>query len=130
MAKYYVQCGPIEVILSADSVESAAMNALDSRLQAHQWIYDDPQLSDQDCRDHLMLEALMHLDPAIRISEQGFGRSDAYYVGTPETVDRWHRLMVGMKKLFITAGLAPQRMSQVVGDRQVAAKHPKTRRPR
>jgi hypothetical protein len=111
MSKYYVQCGPIEVILVADSNEQAAMAALDRTLQTHLWIYDDPGLTDLDRRDHLMLEALFHLDPVIRISEQGFDRADALRVGTPETVDQWHRLMTGINRLFVAAGLAPRAMS-------------------
>ena len=130
MAKYYVQCGPIQVIINADSVDSAAFAAIDKSLHSHAWIYDDKQLSEQDCRDHLMLEALMHLDPAIRISEQGFHRRDAMYVGTPETVDAWHKLMVGMKKLFVTAGLSPRTMSDVAGIRTDATYRNTCRRPR
>lgn len=130
MAKYYVQCGPIQVIISADSVDSAALAALDQNLQSHVWIYDDRQLTDQDCRDHLMLEALMHLDPAIRISEQGFDRVDAAYVGTPETVDAWHGLMMGMQKLFVTAGLSRRTMSDVAGSPGDAESRIVCRRPR
>ena len=70
MSKFYVQCGPIQAIFEADSVEQAALSGLDRTLQAHLWIYDDPGLSEQDRRNHLMLEALMHLDPVVRISEQ------------------------------------------------------------
>ena len=100
MSKFYVQCGPIQTILEADSVEQAALSGLDRTLQNHLWIYDDPGLSEQDRRNHLMLEALLHLEPVVRISEQGFNRTDAHLVGTPETIDNWHRLMVGMKMSF------------------------------
>ena len=113
MSKFYVQCGPIQVILEADSVDQAALSALDRTLQTHLWIYDDPGLTEQDCRDHLMLEALMHLDPVVCVSEQGFGRIDAHLVGTLETIESWHRLMVGMNRLFIAAGLAPRSMAAV-----------------
>ncbi|MEM9586112.1 MAG: hypothetical protein AAGA03_02430 [Planctomycetota bacterium] len=115
MAKYYVQCGPIRTILSAETPHCAAMAAIDRSLQAHLWIYDDDDLSEVDCRNHLMLEALMHLEPVLRISEQGFDRDDAVMIGTPETIDQWHRLMVGMSRLFVAAGLAPRTMSQVAG---------------
>ena len=113
MSKYYVQCGPIQTILTADSVEQAAMASLDRTLQSHLWIYDDPDLSRQDCRDHLMLEALLHLEPMIRVSDRGFDRADAQLVGAPETIDRWHRLMVGMNQLFIAAGIAPRSMAEI-----------------
>lgn len=113
MSKYYVQCGPIRVLLSATSLEQAALSALDRSLQSHLWIYDDPGLTESDCRDHLMLEALCHLDSTIRVSERGFHRDDAHEIGTPETIDRWHRLMVGMNRLFLAAGLAPRPMAAV-----------------
>ena len=113
MAKFYVQCGSIETILVAESAESAAMNALDQMLQSHLWIYDDNGLSEQDCRDHLMIEALLHLAPTVRVSEQGFSRSDAIEIGTPETIEMWHRLMVGMKRLFASAGMPTRSMSSI-----------------
>lgn len=108
MAKFYVQCGNLRVVLAADSVECAAMAGLERALQSHLWIYDDLDLSDDDCRMHLMLEALMHLQPTVRVSEQGFDRDDAVAVGTPETIDRWHRLMIGINRLFVAAGLLPR----------------------
>lgn len=129
MSKYYLQCGPIQTILEADSVEHAALCGLDRALQAHLWIYDDPGLTEQDCRNHLMLEALMHLEPVVRISERGFDRIDAQLVGTPETIHHWHRLMVGMNRLFIAAGLPPRPLSAVAAHpAPMASDHP--RRPR
>ncbi|WP_052031588.1 hypothetical protein [Novipirellula maiorica] len=113
MAKFYVQCGSIETILVAESPESAAMNALDQMLQSHLWIYDDSGLSEQDCRDHLMIEALLHLAPTVRVSEQGFSRGDAIEIGTPETIEMWHRLMVGMKRLFASAGMPTRSMTSI-----------------
>jgi hypothetical protein len=113
MAKFYVQCGPVRTVLNASSAAQAALAALDQSLQVHLWIYDDAGLSEQECRDHLMLESLLHLDPAVRVSELGFDRSDAEWIGTPETVDAWHRLMVGMNRLFIAAGLPPRQMAAV-----------------
>ena len=113
MPKYYVQCGPIQTVLLADSVEHAALCALDLTLQNHLWIYDDPGLGEQDRHDHLMLEALMHLDVTVRVSERGFDRPDAFLVGTPEVVENWHALMVGMSRLFVAAGLPPRSMQAV-----------------
>ncbi|QDT06577.1 hypothetical protein K227x_49880 [Rubripirellula lacrimiformis] len=115
MAKFYVQCGPVQGILIADTPRQAALAAIDKSLQQHLWIYDDEGLDQQDCRNHLMIEALLHLDPIIQISEKGFDRSDALQIGTPEAIDAWHRLMVGMNQLFIAAGLAPRSMAAVAG---------------
>jgi len=113
MSKYYVQCGPVRMVLSADGVEMAAVSAIERALQCHLWIYDDPDLSDEERRMHLMLESLLHLEPTIRISERGFDREDADQWGTPEAVEYWHRLMTGMNRLFVAAGLAPRSLSNL-----------------
>ena len=54
MSKFYVKCGPIQTILNANSVEQAALSALDQVLQSHLWIFDDPGLSEQDRRDKVL----------------------------------------------------------------------------
>ena len=113
MPKFYVQCGPIEVILTADSHQHAALSALDRHLQNHVWIYDDPGLSERDRHDHLMLEALLYLHATISVSEKGFGSDESVRIGTPETIEHWHKLMVGMRRLFVAAGLAPRTMGDV-----------------
>ena len=107
MAKYYVQCGPIQSILNADSADQAALTVIDRVLQSHSWIYDDPELGERDCHDHLMLEALMHLEPTIQISEQGFDRGDAEQIGTPETINQWHQLMIAIRRLIIALTSCP-----------------------
>ena len=125
MPKYYVQCGPIQTILTADSKDQAALGAVDRTLQNHLWIYDDQGLTEQDRRDHIMLESLLHLAPSIQVSERGFDRKDAELIGTAETVDHWHRLMVGMSRLFVAAGLAPRSMTSVAGFTEGNANLPK-----
>jgi len=112
MPKFYVKCGPIQTILIADSIEQAALSTLDQALQCHLWIYDDPDLSEQDRRDHLMMEALLHLDPTIRVGEQGFDSDQMQLVGTPDMIDRWHKLNVGLNRLFIAAGLQPRSLAR------------------
>src|SRR6056297_3069819 len=105
MPKFYVQCGPVRSILEADSPDHAALVALDRTLQTHGWMYDDPGLTERDRHAHLMLEALLHLDSSVRVSERGFDRHDAAEIGTPETVELWHALMEGASRLFQAAGL-------------------------
>ena len=130
MPKFYVQCGPIEVVLTADSHEHAALSALDRHLQNHVWIYDDPGLTERDRHDHLMLEALMYLEPSISISEKGFGSNEAESVGTPDTIEHWHKLMVGMQRLFVAAGLETRTMSDVAGGSDPASHSIANRCPR
>ena len=125
MAKYYVQCGSIRQIRSADCQQQAAVSLVDEALQAHLWIYDDPTISDDDCRDHLMMEALLHLDSVIRVSEKGFDRVDAELVGTPETIQHWHALMVAVAKLLVEAGLRSRSVSSVATTETTSAQIPR-----
>ena len=113
MPKFYVQCGPQRSIIQAGDRFDAVMHLIDRALQDHLWIYDDVDLSDADRRRHLLIEALLHLDPAVRISEQGFDREDASVHPTPEAVTQWHALMVGVSRLFEAAGLPPRSFSTV-----------------
>lgn len=108
MSKYYVQCGRRSVIVQAVDSEAAAMHLLDIAMQAQVWIYDDAGLSDGDRHAHLAIEALLTLAPEIRVSEQGLGRADAGTYGTPEILLLWHQTMVGLSRLFRSAGLAPK----------------------
>ncbi|QDV64255.1 MULTISPECIES: hypothetical protein [Crateriforma] len=105
MAKYYVQCGSVRVVLDAENVSQAACGALDRVLGPQAWVYDDDGMTEEDCRVHLMLEALLQLETTVQISEQGFDRDDALRVGTPETVECWHRWMVCLRRLYDAAGL-------------------------
>ena len=108
MSKFYAQCGPVRVVLTADSAERAALVMADHALQPHLWVYDDTGLTEQDRIDHLMLEALLHLETTIRVSERGFDRADAETFGTPDTILHWHKLIVGINRLYAAAGLIPR----------------------
>ena len=110
MSKFYVVCGSQSLVITAPTAEHAAMRLLDEALAAHVWIYDDSDLSEQDRRDHLVLEALLHLGSAVVVSERGLGHCDAGRFEVPELLEQWHRLMTGISRLFVAAGLAPRRV--------------------
>ncbi len=110
MSKYYAICGSHSLIVTADSPQQAAMRLLDEVLAAHVWIYDDPDLSEQDRRDHLVLEALLHLDTCVTVSQRGLERSEEGHFEVPELIEQWHRLMTGVSRLFVSAGLVPRRV--------------------
>lgn len=110
MAKFYVSCGSQTLIISAPTAEFAAMRLMDEAMAAHTWIYDDAELSERDRRDHLGLEALLHLGASVRVSECGLGRSDAGQFEVPLLLEQWHRLMTGVSRLFVAAGLEPRRV--------------------
>ncbi|MGV3483397.1 MAG: hypothetical protein ACO1RT_03135 [Planctomycetaceae bacterium] len=110
MSKFYVVCGSQSLVMNAPTAEHAAMRLLDEVMAAHVWIYDDADLTDQDRRDHLVLEALLHLGSSVDVSERGLGHSEAGRFEVPELLEQWHRLMTGISRLFIAAGLAPRRV--------------------
>ncbi len=110
MSKFYVTCGSHTIIVTAANAEQAATRLIDEVLAAHIWIYDDAGLSDQDRRDHLVLEALLHLGTQVKVSQRGLDRDDAGTFDVPELLEQWHRLMSGVSRLFVAAGLVPRRV--------------------
>lgn len=110
MSKFYIVCGSHSFVISALSAENAAMRLIDEVMAAHIWIYDDPQLSEQDRRDHITLEALLHMSSTVKVSERGAGHSEMGQFEVPDLLEEWHQLMVGTSKLFVAAGLAPRRV--------------------
>ncbi|MEO1614389.1 MAG: hypothetical protein AAFV88_00980 [Planctomycetota bacterium] len=128
MAKFYVQCGWENLVLATDVAESAALCIIDRILAPHLWIYDDPDLSELDCHRHLMLEALLHLPTEIAVSEKGLDREDAERFSVPEMIVRWHKLMIGMRRLFAEAGI--QRTVAVLAGAQAIEDATLTNKPR
>ena len=105
MAKYYASCGSQTLTISAPTAQFAAMRLIDEAMAAHVWIYDDANLSEQVRRDHLVLEALLHLGAKVCVSQRGPGRTDDGAVGVPERLDQGHMLMMGLSKMTISVGL-------------------------
>lgn len=124
MSKYYVSCGNHHWVVLADSPESAALRLLDELLGEQLWLYDDVGLTEQDRRDHLVIEALLHLGTEIRVSERGLGRAEAGRFGVPEMLDQWDRLMTAVSRLFLAAGLAPRLPSSPVPSRPATTLDP------
>lgn len=110
MSKYYATCGSQTLVISAPNAAFAAMRLIDEAMSAHIWIYDDSELNEQERRDHLVFEALLHLGSSVTVSERGFSRDDAGTFEVPELLDDWHRLMTGLSRMFVTAGLEPRRI--------------------
>ncbi len=110
MAKFYATCGSQTLTISAPTAQFAAMRLVDEAMSAHVWIYEDATISESDRRDHLVLEALLHLSPTVRISERGLGHGEAGEFGVPELLDQWHRLMMGLSAMTIAVGLTARRV--------------------
>ncbi len=110
MAKFYATCGSQTLTIDAPTAQFAAMRLIDEAMGAHVWIYDDATISESDRRDHLVLEALLHLSPAVCVSQRGLGRSDSGQFGVPELIDHWHRLMTGLSAMTLSVGLTRRRV--------------------
>ncbi len=110
MSKYYVECGSQSLVTTASCAQHAAMRLIDEAFGTHVWIYEDEQLTEQERRDHLVLEALLHLGTSVSVSERGHGRTDAGTFEVPELIDQWHKLMTGLSKMFSDVGLAHRRV--------------------
>ncbi len=125
MSKFYVTCGSQNLVVTAPSAKHAALRLLDEALAAHLWIYEDAGLDEQERHDHLVLEALMHLGTAVLVSERGLGNSEAGNFGVPELLQEWHKLMTGISRLLVVAGLDPRRVLPKVIGNKLGPKNPR-----
>ncbi|QDV22317.1 hypothetical protein [Aureliella helgolandensis] len=123
MSKFYATCGSHTLTISAPSARHAAMRLIDEVMAAHIWIYDDADLSEQDRRDHVVLEALLHLSTVVSVSEIGAGRREAGAFEVPQMIDEWHRLMTGISRMLTSSGIdagrvLPELPTEVLGPQQ------------
>jgi len=85
MAKYYVESGEVRVVFDADS-------AIEAAVRAFQWTCDKQAGIAAESPLELVQQAEQRgwqLDDEIRISELGFGRTDAAVFDTLEVVAIW-----------------------------------------
>ncbi len=124
MSKYYVQCGSLELVISRETAECAAIAAIDRFMAPHLWIYEDESLGDSDRLRHLMIEALLHLPSEICVSQRGFDRPDSVRISVPETVQTWHAMIVAFNRLFFLARVVSETGSQAeAGDGHIDRKN-------
>lgn len=110
MPKFYVTCGCQQQVVACENAQQAAFQMIDDCLSAHMWIYDDAELTEQDRRDHLVLEALMHLGTSVDVSERGNGRCEAGQFEVPKMIDQWHKLMTSLARVLSEHGLDETRI--------------------
>lgn len=125
MSKFYVVCGSQNLVVTAPSAKHAALRLMDEVLATHLWIYEDAGLAEQDRHDHLVLEALLHLGSTVMVSERGLGNSEAGNFGVPELLSEWHKLMTGISRLLVVAGLDPRRVLPKVLGKNASPKYPR-----
>ncbi len=125
MSKFYVVCGSLNLVVTAPSAKHAALRLMDEALAAHLWIYEDAGLAEQERHDHLVLEALLHLGSTVMVSERGLGNSEAGNFGVPELLSEWHKLMTGISRLLVVAGLDPRRVLPKVIGKNTSPRYPR-----
>lgn len=99
MAKYYVQSGNVQTVVSADDCEKAALWVIHKALQQVVPVYEDAELTPEEKSDVAVVEGIMVLGNSIKISEIGFDRSDAQELDTFNLVNHWHQLMIALDRL-------------------------------
>ena len=89
MAKFYVESGSVQAVVDCLDVEGAALWAVNM-------VMDETDafdfLDEEDAVFAANIQDQHHLDETIRISEQGFGRSDANVIETASALHEWFEL--------------------------------------
>lgn len=85
MAKYYVQSGPVKLILDADSAHAAAIDTFQWTCDKQATIHTDSPLEHIQTAERLGWQ----LEEMIRVSELGFDSADAVEFDTLDIVGAW-----------------------------------------
>jgi hypothetical protein len=133
MAKYYIESGQISYMICASDLEGAALwvmhRVMDQKIDEfeaaeaeaqrhwHEDQLDDVQsLEDPFFEEHLalnipqaipyeaMLDGLAEFDEKIKVSEIGFGRSEAGELETESIFHQWRQLMMAVDRLHDEQG--------------------------
>ena len=99
MAKFYIQSGTLKAIVAAEDEQRAALWAVHRVMQQIVPIYDEVDMTPEHKNEIILIEGMLVLDDEIRISEQGFDRTDAEEFSTFDTVTHWHQLMEALTRL-------------------------------
>jgi hypothetical protein len=93
MAKFYVQSGNLQVVLTARDSRCAAIWA------AHQTLSSTLPFLCEEAEDYRSLAELTRLGDTIAVSQRGFDRQDARVFDTLDIVHEWNQLLVSLDRL-------------------------------
>ncbi len=99
MAKYYVQSGTMRTVVQAQSGNNAALWAVHQAMQQVLPIENCNTESPRSTGKTSVGDGLAVLSSAIRVSEQGFDRSDAKSLVTIDVVTEWTQLIMTLDRL-------------------------------
>jgi hypothetical protein len=93
MAKFYVQSGNLQVVLTARDSRCAAIWA------AHRTLSGTLPFLCEEAEDYCGLADLTRLGDMILVSQRGFDRDDARVFDTLDIVREWNQLLVALDRL-------------------------------
>jgi hypothetical protein len=93
MAKFYVQSGNLQMVLTARDSRCAAIWA------AHQTLSSTLPFLCEEAEDYRSLAELTRLGDTIAVSQRGFDRQDARVFDTLDIVHEWNQLLVSLDRL-------------------------------
>jgi hypothetical protein len=99
MAKYYVQSGTLQTVISADDPRKAALWAVHKAMQQILPLYDDDNLTAEEKRRHAHRRGYAVLGDEIRIGELGFESAENTHFDTFDVVTEWNQLMVALARI-------------------------------
>lgn len=99
MAKFYIQSGNVRTVISADNSEKAALWVVHKAMQQVIPVYEDEELTPEKKEEIAIVEGVMVLGNAVRVSQIGFDRTDSEELDTFELLVHWHQLMVALERL-------------------------------
>lgn len=97
MAKYYVESGTVRLIVDAADARRAALWAVHRTLE-HILPQEEEEL-DVDNLPTCQPVGAMVLGDAIRMSERGFGNTEATRFETLDIVSEWSQLMLAISRM-------------------------------
>lgn len=107
MPKYYVQCGTIQRLVTAEDPRGAALWAIHEIIDQAIDL-DGIDWEDENEIDNLdMIRVMLALGPQVFVSERGFGRSEAGAYHTPELMTEWNQLIIAVSRLQARAASLP-----------------------
>ena len=93
MAKFYVQSGELNLVLTANDSRAAAIWAVQRTMsQTLPFLCDSPQ-------DYLALTPVTRLGDTISVSERGFDDASTEVFDTLDVMTEWNQLLVAIDRI-------------------------------
>lgn len=115
MAKFYVQSGNFQSLVSADDAEKAALWIVHKVVQQILPVDDDLELDTAQKGQAVIAHGIMVLGNQISVSEQGYQGDDSQFFDTFDLLTHWHQLMLALERLAELVSPRADANSQLCG---------------